>query len=170
LDFAEQAGAEPIKRDEYFCDEAKCSINEAVFDMCSKIQTDVTVWAHCTNSLSSKTYEQAITTYLGKLEQGFDSLVSVVEMREHLWNADGKPFNYNPYQAKHPLAKELPPLYMQDGGIFIQEQTNMLQNRYFFGKKPYLFCVNPNEFVDINEYKDYVIAKALYEYQETGNV
>jgi len=169
LNFAEQAGAQPIKRDEYFCDEAKCSINEAIFDMCSKIATDVVVWAHCTNPLlSAATFDKAITTYVDNLDQGFDSLVSVVELREHLWNEHKKPFNYNPYQEKHPLASSLPALYMQDGGIFIQSHSNMLSNSYFFGKKPYLFCIPKQEFLDINEYRDYVIAKALYQHQQAN--
>jgi len=175
LESAEKAGAEIFERDNYFCDEDRCSINEAIHDMCSKIVTDVVVWAHCTNPLlSSATYDAAINFYLEKTRHGFDSLVSVAELREHLWvdtcGGGVAPFNYNPYQEKHPLAKTLPPLYMQDGGIFIQPHSSMMKNRYFFGKNPCLFCIPDVEFSDINTYRDYVAACAWYEHRQQNGV
>ena len=50
---------------------------------------------------------------------------------------------------------------MQDGGIFIQPYENMRQNSYFFGKRPYLFVTPKEEFLDINEERDYLLAKAI---------
>ena len=133
-----KAGAEPIKRPDYYCDEKKASANEMIANMSSSVKTDVIVWAHCTNPLiSTKTYEKAIEKYFENLPE-FDSLLSVVELKEHLWK-DNKAINYNPYAKRHTPARELEPLYMQDGGIFIQSWENMKQNSYFFGQKPYLF-------------------------------
>jgi hypothetical protein len=76
----------------------------------------------------------------------------VVELKEHLWEElDGqfKPFNYNPYASKHLPAKCLPPLYMQDGGIFFSHINKCLQTTIF------------NELLDINETRDYLLAKAI---------
>lgn len=162
LEEGRKAGAEIIRRPDYYCDESVASANEMIGNMCSLIKTDVVVWAHCTNPLlSSNTYDRAVETYFQNLPE-YDSLLSVVELKEHLWK-DGHPFNYNPYAPKHTPARELPPLYMQDGGIFIQTHSNMLANSYFFGNKPYLFNIPKEEFCDINDYRDYLLAKAIIE-------
>ncbi len=165
LIIAKQNGAEPILRPNFYCDEKVASANDMISNMMTLIKTDIVVWAHCTNPLiSSKTYDIAIKTYFQNLDK-YDSLLSVVELKEHLWK-DGQPFNYNPYAIKHTPARELPPLYMQDGGIFIQEWKQMKENCYFFGKKPYLFTINNDEFLDINNKRDYLLAKTIIETNE----
>ena len=164
LQHAEKYGAECIRRPDYYCDEKQASANDMIRNMMDLVKTDVVVWAHCTNPLlSSGTYDNAISTYAKGLEDGYDSLLSVVELREHLWGEDKKPLNYNPYQARHVPARELPPYYMQDGGIFIQSYAQMKSNSYFFGKKPQLFLIPSDEFLDINNLRDYILAKAIIE-------
>lgn len=160
LEEARNAGAEAIKRPEYYCNETTASANQMIKNMCSLIQTDIVVWAHCTNPLlSPQTYDKAIETYLNNLPD-YDSLLSVTKLQEHLWQ-DFKPLNYNPWGERHIPARELKPLYMQDGGIFIQSHENMFKNSYFFGEKPYLFEIPSDEFLDINNYRDYIIAQSI---------
>lgn len=161
---ARGAGAEVVERGAYFCDESRASANEMIGEMMSLIHTDVVVWAHCTNPLiSAPTYDTAISAFLSNIPR-YDSLCSVVELREHLWRGDKHtPLNYNPYALRHTPAKALPPLYMQDGGIFIQPYAQMKANSYFFGKKPYLFEIPKEEFLDINEMRDYLLARAIVE-------
>ncbi|MBE7708048.1 MAG: acylneuraminate cytidylyltransferase family protein [Cyanobacteria bacterium SIG27] len=162
-----KAGAEVVKRPDYYCNEQVASANEMIANMCSLIKTDVVVWAHCTNPLiSTETYDKAIKKYF-EIQPEFDSLLSVVELKEHLWK-DNKAFNYNPYAKRHTPARELEPLYMQDGGIFIQSWNNMKQNSYFFGKKPYLFQIPNDEFLDINNERDYLLAKAVTRENNAG--
>ncbi len=156
-----KAGAEVVRRPDYYCDEKVASANDMIENMCSLISTDVVVWTHCTNPLlSSATYDNAVRTFLDNYP-AFDSLLSVLPFREHLWATDKAPLNYNPYASKHTPARELPPYYMQDGGIFIQKHADMSQNHYFFGKKPYLFEIPKEEFLDINEERDYLLAQAI---------
>lgn len=159
-----KAGAEVVKRPEFYCDETVASANDMIKNMCELIHTDIVVWSHCTNPLlSTDTYDNAIGTFLENLNKGYDSLLSVVELKEHLWDTNKKVFNYNPYASRHVPARELPPMYMQDGGIFIQPYEQMKSNSYFFGKNPYLFEIPKEEFLDINEYRDYLLAKILIE-------
>lgn len=163
LEVATFSGAEAVKRPDFFCDEKVASANDMISNMMDLIKTDIVVWAHCTNPLlSSNTYDCAIKAFFDNLNN-YDSLLSVVEFREHLWGTDKKPLNYNPYKERHTPARELPPYYMQDGGIFIQPYENMKENKYFFGKKPYLFTIPHEQFLDINEARDYLLAKALIE-------
>ncbi|MGN1124604.1 MAG: cytidylyltransferase domain-containing protein [Candidatus Gastranaerophilaceae bacterium] len=163
LEIAKLAGAETVKRPDFYCDESVASANDMIKNMMDLIKTDIVVWAHCTNPLiSSKTYDRAIETFINNLPT-YDSLLSVVELKEHLWNTDKTPLNYNPYGKRHIPARELSPYFMQDGGIFIQAYNQMKSNSYFFGKKPYLFEIDKEEFLDINEYNDYLLAKAIVE-------
>lgn len=163
LEVAKNAGAEAVRRPDFYCDEKVATANDMIANMCALIETDVVVWAHCTNPLlSSQTYDNAVEAFLNNLPE-FDSLLSVVEFKEHLWGTDKTPLNYNPYGERHVPARELPSYYMQDGGIFIQPHKQMLENRYFFGKKPYLYKIPEEEFLDINNMRDYLLAKTLIE-------
>lgn len=170
LNIAKAAGAEPVRRPDYFCDESQATANQMIGNMCKLLETDVVVWAHCTNPLlSTKTYERAINAYFEAASAGYDSLLSVFELREHLWNSEFKPFNYNPYSSTHPLASSLAPFYAQDGGIFIQPHKQMLQNSYFFGGNPLLFKVPADEIMDVNTPFEFEVAKAYIERKE-GNI
>ena len=58
-------------REEYYCDESICSANEMIFDMCKKIDSDLIIWAHCTNPLiTSITYDKAIDVFLSNEKKG----------------------------------------------------------------------------------------------------
>lgn len=39
----------------------------------------------------------------------------------------------------------------------------MKSNSYFFGKNPYLFKIPNEEFLDINDKRDYLLARAILE-------
>lgn len=164
LKHAASYGAECVRRPAFYCDENLASANDMIRNMCELITSDIVVWAHCTNPLiTSGTYDRALETFEQSQKNGYDSLLSVVEFREHLWGEDKTPLNYDPYQPRHTPARELPPYYMQDGGIFIQLYKSMVQNSYFFGKNPYLFVIPEDEFLDINNIRDYILAKAIVE-------
>lgn len=169
---AARNGAWGVTRDAYHCDESRCTANEMLADMAQKVEGDDIAWCHPTNPLiSSGTYDAAIDAYRAGLAQGYDSLVSVYEVRRHAW-MNGKcwepksgtahrhpmPINYDPWAAVHAPAKDCAPIYFQDGSVFIQPREQMLANRYFFGTKPKLFIVPPEEVADIDSREDYEAA------------
>lgn len=163
---AELYGAEVVRRPEYYCDETLASANEMISNMCELIKTDVVVWAHPTNPLiSADSYSSAIKDFKAAELNGFDSLMSGVTIREHLWD-DGLAFNFDPYSDRHIPASELPPLFMQDGGIFIQRHASMVENNYFYGKTPFQWETPENERMDINTPEDFRRACAIAEYSE----
>ena len=159
LQHAASFGVETVRRPDYFCDESKCSANDMISNMCELVgKTDYIVWAHCTNPLiEGEIYDDAFNKLI---ESDKDSLLSVVEMREHTW-IDGKPFNYNPYGSKHVSARDLTPFYIQDGGIFIQPWKQMMENKYFFGKNPLLYVMPNDSFLDINNERDLAMCRGL---------
>lgn len=161
LEHALQAGAEVVRRPDFYCDEKVATANDMIENMMSLINTDIVVWAHATNPfITSRAYDKAVECFLKNKE--YDSLLSVVKTQEHLWCENKRPLNYNPYLDKHIPAKELPPYYMQDGSIFIQKYRDMKVNNYFFWKKPFLFEIPIEEFMDIDTERDLAIARALH--------
>jgi CMP-N,N'-diacetyllegionaminic acid synthase len=175
LSFARDRGAKGVKRSEKYCDEKTCSANQMIGNMCSLIDTDVVVWAHCTNPLvRPSTYDEAVNTYLKKIEEHdargtsnyFDSLISVDAVQEHFWGlskGSAHPIYHDPYHLEHVLAKDLPMIYKQNGAIFIQPHEQMKKNSYFYGGNPYLFITPTEQSVDINTELDYKIAKHVHE-------
>ncbi len=157
---AKKYGAEIVIEEEYHYEQ---SAQKMIHNLVKEIDTDIVIWAHCTNPfIITSTYDAAIEIferiYDGKQN---DSLLSVYKVQEHFWTADRTPLNYNPYAKTHTLAKDLPVLYAQDGGIFIQPHKQMLENSYFFGKNPFLFEIGIKEVLDINTNKELKIAQAL---------
>ena len=89
----------------------------------------------------------------------YDSLASVDRIQAHLFNKKFKAINYEPFAKRHALAPELDPYFTLNGAFFIQRHKNMIKNRYFFGKKPYLFEIPNNKSVDINYPEDVKLCK-----------
>lgn len=163
LNIASFNGAEVVIREDYYCDESRCTANEMIGNMMEIISdvesSDIILWSHCTNPMiTENTYDLAIEDFENGLKNGNDSLLSVLECREHMWNSNYLPANYDPYSEKHTLASELAPYYIQDGGVFVQSYFNMRKNKYFFGNKPKLFQIPIEEYCDINTNLDLEIA------------
>ena len=161
LDEATLHGAEAIRRDDYHCDERVCTANEMLADLAEKVggdASDVILWAHPTNPLvSARTYDEAVEIYDHSLVLNYDSLCSVQLVQRHAW-IDGKPFNYDPWAERHAPARDLKPIAFQNGAIFIQTRGQMLANRYFFGRRPFLYAMTEIESTDIDTREDYELA------------
>ena len=159
---ADKYGVEVIYRDPVCCDESQASANMMIADFVKRVDCDIAVWLHVTNPfVESATYDSAVQKYLYECTRGFDSLISVLALQEHLWTPTFYPLNYNPYKERHTLAKELPAYYKQTGAFFIQSHQAMKNSSYFFGRQPYLFKTTELEAVDINTPYDLKLVNAL---------
>ena len=167
---AERHGAETRLRDDYHCDESKCSANEMIRNMAAMVDCDVVVWAHPTNPLClPDIYDAALTTYHDVVAKGMnDSLCSVTPIQRHAWRAGRQgeirqvPVNFNPWGDCHPLASELETTYYQDGAIFIQPHQQMLGNGYFYGDLPHLFPVAFPYGFDVDTERDLKLAQHIW--------
>lgn len=124
------------------------------------------VWSHVTSPfVSTETYRKALEEFEKGLDEGYDSLVGVKEVREHLWCSDMRTPMYPLEQCRvrHICAGDLEPIYQQNGALFIQRFQQMKSDKYFFGNHPRLFVMSDYESVDINTMDDWACAKALYE-------
>jgi len=159
---ARACGATVLWREDFFCDESKASANEMIADLAARVTSDLMVWAHCTNPfIYGTTYDAAIEAYDASLASGYDSLASVYKVQSHMWNSDEKPENFNPQAPRHPLARDLKPVYFQDGGIFIQAAARFRETSYFYGERPKLFELTFPSCHDINTPEDLDVARRL---------
>jgi N-acylneuraminate cytidylyltransferase len=164
LDQAEKFGAIPVIRDQLACDESISPANYMIEDFVNKVSCDIAVWAHCTNPfIYAEHYDGAIEKYL-TLNYPYDSLVSVTKLQSHLWSVYGFPVNFNPNSLIHPLAKDLPPYYYQNGGIFIQALNKFKENSYFYGVHPFLYELEEHIGFDINTIMELELAQLVSKY------
>lgn len=154
-------GAEVVRNLDYR-DDAREMVADTVARVPGLADDDVVVWAHPTNPLvTAGTYDDALRWYGVALAQGFDSLASVYRVQRHGWTADGRPFNFDPWGTRHPLARDIPRMLFQDGAAFVQTAGRFKATRYFYGARPYLFEMPDGESIDIDTAKDYSSALLL---------
>jgi CMP-N,N'-diacetyllegionaminic acid synthase len=168
---AAKEGALPLRRDEFHCDESRCSANEMIRDVVARIAGDIVLWAHPTNPLiRPATYDHAVRMFLDGERQGYDSLLSVYEVRRHAWKGNPpRPINYNPCAPEHQPAAKCEPIWFQDGAIFIQRRAAMERNSYFFGTRPRLLIVPPYEVADVDALADFHAARQAWHLQTPGS-
>ena len=138
-----------VPREDYYCDETKCTANEMIKDMLSKVDCDVILWAHLTNPfITAEHYEEAIQLYKSQKK---DSVFSVSEIKTHLWNSQQQPINHDPWSTNHTVAADLEPYYKQNGGIFIRSKIDMESDGRFIGDNPYMYVMSEQAGWDIDE-------------------
>lgn len=159
LETAHIAGAKIIRREPEFCDEKSRSWNEVIHDMVTKVDATTVVWAHCTNPcIRPETYGRAVRCFMAT---DGDSLVSVTPFQNHVW-WNGRPLNFDPHAPEHVVAAKLPPVYFQNGGIFIARREDMEKWRYVYGTQPEMFVIEPREAIDVDTQEDLDRAREYY--------
>ena len=87
---------------------------------------DHILWGHVTTPLvEAKVYDTAIEQYLSKITKGYDSLVSVKELKNFLLNQEGKLVN-NTTDIPWPRTQDLEPLYEINHAIFLAIQNKKI--------------------------------------------
>ena len=120
------------------------------------------MWAPCTTPLiEPEKYKEAIETYYSKIQQGYDSLIAVEEVRLFLRDING-PLNYEQGKNQVPSQK-LQPYYLSTGGIYIAPREKMIEWNYYIGSKAYSFILDKRSSLDIDDELDYECAKAWYQ-------
>jgi CMP-N-acetylneuraminic acid synthetase len=121
------------------------------------------IWTHTTSPfLTHDIYEKAITTYLGKLEEGVnDSLMTVNKLQTFLWDKNGS-FNYDRSIEKWPRTQTLPELYEVNSGIFINSIENYKTFKDRIGKHPFLLNTEGYTSFDIDWPEDFILGEMIY--------
>jgi N-acylneuraminate cytidylyltransferase len=120
------------------------------------------LWGHVTTPIAdADVYDNAVKTYLDKLQFGYDSLVSVVELKNFLLDNEGKLIN-NTTSLPWPRTQDLEALYEINHVIFIAAHDIYEKQKNRIGKKPYLYRMDKIKSYDIDWEDDFAVAEMLF--------
>lgn len=123
---------------------------------------DHILWGHVTTPLvEAKVYDTAIEQYLSKITKGYDSLVSVKELKNFLLNQEGKLVN-NTTDIPWPRTQDLEPLYEINHAIFLTKRSVYTEQKNRIGQKPLLYIMDEIHSKDIDWEEDFKIAEIMY--------
>lgn len=123
---------------------------------------DHILWGHVTTPLcGSDQYDAGIKLYLDKLDEGYDSLVGVTELKNFLLNREGKLIN-NTTNIPWPRTQDLEPLYPINHTMFLAKREVYVEQKNRIGKKPLLHIMDELHSFDIDWPDDFVIAEIMY--------
>ena len=160
LSIAEKMGVTAERRPVEYCDETSKSFNEVVaFIAENQIHTDNILWAPCVCPLvKDDNIKKGIDIFKGILEGHIDadSVVSAKLIKEYIYDNNG-PVNFS--IEDHVPSQNLPSWHIIVNGFFIARRKDMIDWRFVYGKKPYLFEINKVEAIDIDDESDFRIAE-----------
>ena len=123
---------------------------------------DHILWGHVTTPLvEAKVYDTAIEQYLSKIFKGYDSLVSVKELKNFLLNQEGKLVN-NTTNIPWPRTQDLEPLYEINHAIFLAKRSVYTEQKNRIGQKTLLYIMDEIHSKDIDWEEDFKIAEIMY--------
>ena len=123
---------------------------------------DHILWGHVTTPLvEAKVYDTAIEQYLSKITKGYDSLVSVKELKNFLLNQEGKLVN-NTTDIPWPRTQDLEPLYEINHAIFLAKRSVYTEQKNRIGQKPLLYIMDEIHSKVIDWEEDFKIAEIMY--------
>lgn len=124
------------------------------------------LWTHVTSPFcDASVYEEAIRCYIQSQKEGFDSLMSVTEIRKFIWNKSG-PVNYDAKKEKWPRTQTLEPLYEINSAIFIAPLKCYLERKDRIGHRPYLYKLNARQSFDVDWPEDFDLAENLWTHEK----
>jgi CMP-N-acetylneuraminic acid synthetase len=122
------------------------------------------IWGHTTTPfVSGKDYDAGIEMYFSKLNEGFDSLISVMPLQNFLLDSQAKVFNYDAGVNRWPRTQDLPILYEVNHAMFITSREIYKQENNRVGSKPFLYEQDKIKSFDIDWVDDFLIAEAIYD-------
>ena len=110
----------------------------------------------CSPFVSVESHEKAIDFYLNN---DFDSVTSVTEVKNHLW-LDNKPINYDLNNV--PNSQDLPDVVKLNYGITLIDREVMKNKKRVVGNKPGFYKLDEFESTDIDTEFDFFIAEQIY--------
>lgn len=162
LEIAQGYGVDIHKRAPEYCDEMSRTFGEMVRVLCTELEGQHIMWSTCTSPLVyPEIYRNAIYTYLQKINEGFDSLITVEMLKKFIWDDHG-PMNYELGEKQVP-SQQLPNLYVVTNGILLAPREKTIEWSYTYGRTPYKFMVDKFVSVDIDDEFDLLQAQKLLE-------
>lgn len=158
LTIAKTAGAEIVRREEYFAS-STVPINEVYRNIAENFDADVMVYANCTNPLLKDDSVRDCIRAFKELPDGYDSLNTAHLIKEFLW-LNGKAVNYDPFHM--PKSQNLPDIMALNFAVNIIRRDDILEAGSIVGAHPWLVPISQLEATDIDNECDFIFAETIY--------
>ena len=123
---------------------------------------DHILWGHVTTPFTDAIqYDTGIKLYLEKLNEGYDSLVGVTEIKNFLLSKTGKLINNNT-SLLWPRTQDLDPLYEINHTMFLAKRELYIKYKNRIGQKPFLHIMDKIHSFDIDWPEDFTTAEIMY--------
>ena len=120
------------------------------------------LWGHVTTPLcGADQYDAGIKLYFDKLNEGYDSLVGVTELKNFLLNKEGKLIN-NTTDIPWPRTQDLEALYPINHTMFLAKREVYTEQKNRIGEKPLLYIMDELHSFDIDWPDDFLIAEIMF--------
>jgi len=162
-DIAFEEGVRIHEREHFLADGHKASFSEVIVGVVKDIPHEHIAWVTCVVPLMSpQEYLQGFREYEKHVipeSTEYNSLVSVNLLKEYFWDEEGA-INYSATK-EHTISQELPNIFRVTNGLYMAPKSQILNNEYLLGDKPFKSCVSKIAGIDIDEYEDYEMARDL---------
>lgn len=130
----------------------------AILEFCEKI--DYNFDAFCLLQATSPfTKRDDINNSLNKLNDGYDSAVTVVNTHRFLWNENGTPINYNP--LKRPRRQDFEGLLIENGAVYTITKDAFKKHKNRLGDKVAVVKMPEDSLLEIDSVSDWVAVEQL---------
>jgi len=150
-------------RPEHLCSSSTI-VRELIEYMPTITKGEHILWLHVTSPfVKAQDYEDAINRYFEALKEGYDSIMSVTEIRNFLWSDQSKKI-INIEDSNNPWiqTQDLEPLYEINHAFYINSRENYLSMSDRIGKNPYLYKLKGSKVIDIDWEDDFELARKIY--------
>jgi len=152
-------------RPEYLCKPSTVPTELADY-MCNITIGEHILWLHVTSPfVKAEDYNNAIESYFKALKNGYDSIMSVTEIKQFLWSDKEKRVINAPQKSNNRWVQtqDLEPLYEINHAFYINSRKNYLEMSDRIGKNPYLYILKGSKTIDIDYEDDFELAKKIFD-------
>lgn len=164
LQMAAESGVEAMRRPMRYADHS-LQFGYFVEYVCGQASGEHILWTCVTAPfVTPAIYSSSIRLYLQKINEGYDSLISVQKMKRYILDANGS-LNFR-RGLLHKNSEDLSALYLYTNGIALASREKMIAWKYNWGHVPYMLEVDKRVGMNISDAYDYHIACLL---EQEGN-
>lgn len=150
-----------VKRPEELC-LSTTNLQDLICYVPTITDADHILWGHVTTPLcGADQYDAGIKLYLEKLNENYDSLIGVTELKNFLLNKEGRLIN-NTTNIPWPRTQDLEALYPINHTMFLAKREVYVKQKNRIGQKPVLHIMDELHSFDIDWPDDFVIAEIMY--------
>jgi CMP-N-acetylneuraminic acid synthetase len=141
------------------------SMNQIIEYDLSRIEGEYFLQTHCTNPLiKTETIERAIEFFIAHPE--YDSLFAVKRMQKRYYDSKGNPINHDVRKLIN--TQDLDPLYEEASAVYLFTRKSFEKFKNRIGERPYMFEINPEEAIDIDEEFDFKLVELIISSRKLG--